>query len=86
LPLNGKKYDLIVCRNVLYQLSDSGQKVALYNFTRSMRDDSLLMIGLGGELGGIKFPDLKDWFNEEFQRELELKIVENTYDTVIQRI
>jgi hypothetical protein len=86
LPLNGKKYDLIVCRNVLYQLSDSGQKVALYNFARSMGDDSLLMISLGGELGGIKFPDLRSWFNEDFQRELELKIVENTYNTIIQRI
>jgi len=35
LPKN--KYDLVICRNVLYQISEAGRKLAFYNLSSSMR-------------------------------------------------
>lgn len=80
LPLSGKKYDLVVCRSVLYHLSEAGQKLALYNMSNAMTKDAVLLVAqhFGITQEACK-RDIEMWFDEEWQERLRLRFVETEH-------
>lgn len=82
LPLGGKPYGFVVCRHVLYDLPEEGQKLALINLSKSMKESAILAVGVGFAYTDEKgreydrLPEIGRWFNERWQKALGFEYVQ----------
>ena len=84
LPENA--YDLVICRNVLWQLPEAGQRAALHNIAQSMRDKALLVIGAGVGMGPhIRQPDVRPELTPYLEEVLDLRYLPDTGDQILQK-
>ena len=86
LPLRGFRYDVVVCRHVLWQLPECGLQSALYGLSKAMNDNGLLLVGHGLGLNAqISQPDIHPRLSEELQESMGLKYLEGYEDTVLRK-
>jgi hypothetical protein len=71
------KFDFISCMNIMYILTEDGQKLAMFNLARSLADTGSILIN-DFEYGYANplLPRQGGWFDKEKQRELGLIIDE----------
>jgi ribosomal protein S10 len=71
-------FDLVICRNVFYQIPVIGQKVAFYKISQAMKEGGLLLANDGHNLQGTPhgkhfMPDVKGWMDKTWQERLSLR-------------
>ncbi|MBI4162607.1 MAG: hypothetical protein HY513_02900 [Candidatus Aenigmarchaeota archaeon] len=70
-------FDFISCENVLYLISEEGQKLAMHNISRNIRQGGMILFndfwnGIGSRVLPDSWP-YKGWFDKEKQAELGLR-------------
>ena len=72
--LDGGPYDFVICRNVLYQLPGSGQRLALYNLANLTELGNPLWVNDGQNpwMGNRLFSGLGGWLNGAWEDRLDI--------------
>lgn len=80
VDLSNYQFDFVICREVLYHLNQDGQKLAMHNMARAMKQGAYMLMSDGGapEWEHV-MPGHDGWFDEAKQRDLGL-VVDSVLD------